>query len=106
MPSTFHPWKNEKAHLQQRKTLKHPPLCKLNLSKYTCPGCSVPSVVFLVLKLTSTLGVRARAADPVRSPFQFDDNLLLSDYNLLEKVKRVAESAQRTRVDLGGHSHF
>ena len=46
MASTFHPWKNEKTHLQQPKTLKHPPLCKeckLNLSKYTCPGCSVPS---------------------------------------------------------------
>ncbi|KAJ9680663.1 hypothetical protein PVL29_019858 [Vitis rotundifolia] len=46
MTSTFHPWKNEKTHLQQLKTLKHPPLCKerkLNLSKYTCPGCSVRS---------------------------------------------------------------
>ncbi|XP_059599073.1 uncharacterized protein LOC132252638 isoform X2 [Vitis vinifera] len=27
-------------------------------------------------------------------------------YNLLEEVKRVAESAQRTRVNLCGHSHF
>ncbi|KAL6322848.1 hypothetical protein AAG906_020848 [Vitis piasezkii] len=111
MPSTFHPWKNEKTHLQQPKTLKHPPLCKeckLNLSKYTCPGCSVPSRSLPCVEAhkqhTGCTGKRQRTQFVPLS--QFDDNLLLSDYNLLEKVKRVAESAQRTRVNLGGHSHF
>ncbi|KAJ9680160.1 hypothetical protein PVL29_019448 [Vitis rotundifolia] len=104
MPSTFYPWKNEKTHLQQPKTLKHPPLCKeckLNLSKYTCPGCSVRSCSLPCAKAykqqTGCTGKRQRTQFvPL---FQFDDNLLLS-------VKRVAESAQRTRVNLCGYSHF
>ncbi|KAL6322807.1 hypothetical protein AAG906_020807 [Vitis piasezkii] len=111
MPSTFHPWKNEKTHLQQPKTLKHPPLCKeckLNLSKYTCPGCFVPSRSLSCVKAhkqhTGCTGKRQRTQFVPLS--QFDDKLLLSDYNLLEEVKRVAKSAQRTRVNLCGHSHF
>ena len=31
---------------------------------------------------------------------------ILVDYNLFEEVKRVAESAQRTRINLLGYSHF
>ncbi|KAE8727453.1 HIT-type Zinc finger family protein, putative isoform 2 [Hibiscus syriacus] len=44
---------------------------------------------------------------------QFDDNLLLSDYNLLEETKRVAETAERIRSKLCNttttscsHHHF
>lgn len=33
-------------------------------------------------------------------------NILLVDYNLLEEVKRVAESAQRTRTKLCGYAQF
>lgn len=32
--------------------------------------------------------------------------LLLADYNMLEDVKRVAESAKRMRQKLCGYSHF
>ena len=84
MASTFHPWKNEKTHLQQPKTLKHPPLCKeckLNLSKYTCPGCSVPSCSLPCVEAhkqhTGCTGKRQRTQFFPLS--QFDDNLLLSD---------------------------
>ncbi|CBI38921.3 unnamed protein product, partial [Vitis vinifera] len=87
---------------------KHPPLCKLNLSKHTCPGCFVRSCSLPCVKAhkqqTGCTGKRQRTQFVPLS--QFDDNLLLSDYNLLEEVKRVAESAQRTRVNLCGHSHF
>ena len=31
---------------------------------------------------------------------------ILVDYYLFEEVKRVAESAQRTRINLFGYSHF
>lgn len=34
------------------------------------------------------------------------DNFFIQDYNMLEDVKRVAESAQRTRLKLCGKSHF
>ncbi|RVW15273.1 hypothetical protein CK203_082035 [Vitis vinifera] len=83
MPSTFHPWKNEKTHLQQPKTLKHPPLCKeckLNISKYTCPGCSVPSRSLPCVEAhkqhTRCTGKRQWTQFVPLS--QFDDNLLLS----------------------------
>ncbi|KAL6322817.1 hypothetical protein AAG906_020817 [Vitis piasezkii] len=70
-----------------------PPLCKvckLNLSKYTCPGCFVSSCSLPCVKAHKQhTGVYGQEpADP------------------LEEVKRVAESAQRTRVNLFGYSHF
>ncbi|CBI38923.3 unnamed protein product, partial [Vitis vinifera] len=90
---------------------KHPPLCKeckSNLSKYTRPGCFVRSCSLPCVKAhkqhTRCTGKRQRTQFFPLS--QFDDNLLLSDYNLFEEVKRVAESAQRTRINLFGYSHF
>lgn len=35
----------------------------------------------------------------------FSYGILFVDYNLLEEVKRVAESAQRTRTKLCGYAH-
>ncbi|CAA0820717.1 HIT-type Zinc finger family protein [Striga hermonthica] len=82
--------------------------CKLYPSKYKCPGCSIRSCSLPCVnshkKRTACTGKR-----PVTSfvPIsQFDDNLLVSDYNMLEDVKRIAESAQRMRMKLCGNSHF
>lgn len=36
----------------------------------------------------------------------FEELLLRVDYNMLEDVKRVADSAQRMRLELGGYPHF
>ncbi|XP_037425931.1 box C/D snoRNA protein 1-like [Triticum dicoccoides] len=61
--------------------------------KYRCPGCS---------RLTCSLpGVQAhKRPRTVPVPLaQFDDNQLLSDYNLLEETSMVRESAHRL---LGG----
>lgn len=82
--------------------------CKLNPSKYTCPGCSVRSCSLPCVKShkqrTACSGKRQQTKFV---PFsQFDDELLLSDYNLLEEVKRVAESAQRMRYKLCGKFPF
>ncbi|CAK7331815.1 unnamed protein product [Dovyalis caffra] len=76
--------------------------CKENPSKYKCPGCSVRSCSLNCVKAhkqrTSCTGKRSQTHFVPLS--QFDDNLLLSDYNLLEEIKRVAESARRTRSKL------
>ncbi|KAF6148552.1 hypothetical protein GIB67_042511 [Kingdonia uniflora] len=82
--------------------------CNLNPSKYTCPGCSLRSCSLPCVKShkqrTSCMGKRPRSEFV---PFsQFDDNLLISDYNLLEEVKRVADSAQRLRNGLCGKPYF
>ncbi|GER45178.1 HIT-type Zinc finger family protein [Striga asiatica] len=81
---------------------------KSNPSKYKCPGCSLRSCSLPCVnshkKRTASTGKR-----PVTSfvPIaQFDHNLLISDYNMFEDVKRVAEWAQRMRVKLCGYSHF
>ncbi|XP_027161446.1 box C/D snoRNA protein 1-like [Coffea eugenioides] len=90
---------------------KQPPLCeecKHNPAKYKCPGCSIRSCSLPCVKAhkqrTSCTG-KKQYKDVVPLS-EFDDNLLLSDYNMLEGVKRVAESAQRMRIKMCGYSHF
>ncbi|GLT32150.1 hypothetical protein SLA2020_068370 [Shorea laevis] len=82
--------------------------CKNHPSKYKCPGCSLRSCSLPCVKAhkqrTGCNGKRNMTKFVPLS--EFDDNLLVSDYNLLEEVKRIAESAQRTRAKLGGYSHF
>ncbi|KAK6143126.1 hypothetical protein DH2020_023474 [Rehmannia glutinosa] len=82
--------------------------CKINPSKYKCPGCSLRSC-----SLPCVNSHKKRNACTGKRPLtnfvpisQFDDNLLISDYNMLEDVKRIADSAQRMRVKLCGYSHF
>ncbi|KAJ7982159.1 Box C/D snoRNA protein 1 [Quillaja saponaria] len=94
-----------------KATTREPALCeecKLNPSKYKCPGCSIRSCSLPCVKAhkqhTGCTGKRNRSELVPLS--HFDDTLLLSDYNLLEDVKRVAESAQRTRTRLCGYAHF
>ncbi|KAG6671600.1 box C/D snoRNA protein 1 [Carya illinoinensis] len=88
----------------------NPPVCEeceASPSKYKCPGCSMRSCSLPCVKAhkqrTGCTGKRSQTQFVPLS--QFDDNLLLSDYNLLEEVKRVAESAQRTRTKLCGYAH-
>ncbi|KAJ7949104.1 Box C/D snoRNA protein 1 [Quillaja saponaria] len=82
--------------------------CKSNPSKYKCPGCSIRSCSLPCVKAhkkrTGCTGKRNHTEFVPIS--QFNDNLLLSDFNLLEDVKRVAESAQRMRTKLCGYAHF
>ncbi|XP_057446408.1 putative box C/D snoRNA protein SPCC613.07 [Lotus japonicus] len=82
--------------------------CKSNASKYKCPGCSVRSCSLPCVKAhkvrTGCTGKRNRTQFVPLS--QFDDSVLLSDYNLLEEVKRVAESAQRMRTKLRLYPYF
>ncbi|TKY45055.1 Box C/D snoRNA protein 1 [Spatholobus suberectus] len=93
------------------KTPKGPTLCeecKSNPSKYTCPGCSLHSCGLPCVKShkerTRCSGKRNQTQFVPLS--KFDDNTLLSDYNLLEEAKRVAESAQRMRSKLGIYAYF
>ncbi|XP_052170828.1 uncharacterized protein LOC127787030 [Diospyros lotus] len=83
--------------------------CKSNPSKYKCPGCSVRSCSLQCVKghkrRTGCMGKRQQTTEFVPLS-QFNDNVLLSDYNMLEDVKRVAESAQRLRLKLCTYSHF
>ncbi|KAE9591964.1 hypothetical protein Lal_00038348 [Lupinus albus] len=82
--------------------------CKSNPSKYKCPGCSIQSCSLPCVKShkarTGCAGVRNKTQFVPLS--QFDDNLLLSDYNLLEETKRVAESSRRMRTKLGMYKYF
>ncbi|XP_027358844.1 box C/D snoRNA protein 1-like [Abrus precatorius] len=82
--------------------------CKCNPWKYKCPGCSLHSCSLLCVKShkvrTGCTGKRNQTQFIPLS--QFDDSLLLSDYTLLEEVKRVAESAQRMRTKLGMYAYF
>ncbi|KAM0824010.1 hypothetical protein ACQ4PT_070487 [Festuca glaucescens] len=71
--------------------------------KYRCPGCSrltcsLPCVQ-AHKRRTACSGKRPRT-DPVPLS-QFDDNQLLSDYNLLEETNQVRESAHRLIVGFG-----
>uniref|UniRef100_A0A1J3F1W9 Box C/D snoRNA protein 1 n=1 Tax=Noccaea caerulescens TaxID=107243 RepID=A0A1J3F1W9_NOCCA len=81
--------------------------CKLNPWKYICPGCSIRSCGLDCVKShkqrTGCTGKRKLEFVPIS---QFDDNLLLSDYNMLEDTKRVAESSQRWRNKLCKYSSF
>ncbi|KAL6557466.1 hypothetical protein OROMI_017816 [Orobanche minor] len=91
--------------------IKQPSLCeecKTNLSKYKCPGCSVRSCSLPCVnshkKRTACTGKKTITSSIPIS--QFDDNLLISDYNMLEDVKRIADSARRLRVKLCGYPQF
>lgn len=82
--------------------------CKAKPSKYKCPGCSIRSCSLPCVKAhkdrTACTGKRNQTQFVPMS--QMDDNFLLSDYNLLEDVKRVAESAQRLRNKLCRYNNF
>ncbi|CAH8282982.1 unnamed protein product [Eruca vesicaria subsp. sativa] len=82
--------------------------CKLNPWKYKCPGCSIRSCALPCVKAhkkrTGCTGKR-KLTDFVPLS-KFDDNLLLSDYNMLEETKRVAESALRRRHQLCKNPYF
>ncbi|KAL2349530.1 hypothetical protein Fmac_003530 [Flemingia macrophylla] len=82
--------------------------CKSSPWKYTCPGCSFHTCSLPCVKShkerTRCSGKRNKTQFVPLS--KFDDNLILSDYNLLEEVKRVAESAQRMRTKLGIYANF
>ncbi|XP_076944136.1 uncharacterized protein LOC143614639 [Bidens hawaiensis] len=80
--------------------------CKTNEFKYKCPGCSVRSCSLPCVKAhkqrTGCTGKRQQLTEVVPLS-KFDDNLLLSDYNMLEDVKRIADSAKRRRVNICGN---
>ncbi|OIT28412.1 PREDICTED: box C/D snoRNA protein 1 [Nicotiana attenuata] len=82
--------------------------CKSNSWKYKCPACSKRTCSLPCVKShkerTGCTG--KRSLTDVVPLSQFNDNILLSDYNMLEDVKRVAESAKRMRQKLCGYSHF
>ncbi|KAJ4961518.1 hypothetical protein NE237_021428 [Protea cynaroides] len=82
-----------------KKQTSHCEECNLNTSKYRCPGCSIRSCSLPCVKShkqrTGCTGKRPRTQ--VIPISQFDDNLLISDYNFLEEAKGAAESAQRIR---------
>ncbi|WVZ14866.1 hypothetical protein V8G54_012432 [Vigna mungo] len=82
--------------------------CKSNPWKYTCPGCSLHTCSLPCVKShKDRTGCSGKRNQTLFVPLsKFDDNILLSDYSLLEEVKRVAESAQRMRSKLGIHSYF
>ncbi|CAI8593553.1 unnamed protein product [Vicia faba] len=82
--------------------------CKSNPSKYKCPGCSIQSCSLPCVKAHKVrTGCNGKRNQTQFVPIsQFDDNILLSDYNLLEEVKRVAEVALRTRTKLGVSTYF
>ncbi|KAK7380199.1 hypothetical protein VNO78_32693 [Psophocarpus tetragonolobus] len=81
--------------------------CKSKPWKYTCPCCSIHSCSISCVKShkerTGCSGKRNQTEFVPLS--KFDDSILLSDYNLLEDVKRVAESAQRMRSKLGIYAY-
>ncbi|KAJ4711687.1 box C/D snoRNA protein 1 [Melia azedarach] len=82
--------------------------CKKKASKYKCPACSIRTCGLACVKAhklrTACSGQRSVTQFVPLS--QFNDDTLRSDYNLLEEMKRVAESAQRLRGKLCGYSHF
>ncbi|KAL8542392.1 hypothetical protein ACS0TY_003311 [Phlomoides rotata] len=82
--------------------------CNINPSKYKCPGCSLRSCSLPCVnshkQRTSCTGKRPLTNFVPIS--QFNDNQLISDYSMLEDVKRIADSARRTRIKLCGFSHY
>ncbi|XP_044491102.1 box C/D snoRNA protein 1 [Mangifera indica] len=82
--------------------------CQENPSKYKCPGCSIRTCSLVCVKAHKhRIGCSGKRSVTQFIPLsQFNDNILLSDYNLLEEIKRVAESAQRLRDKLCRHSYF
>ncbi|KAG6593329.1 Box C/D snoRNA protein 1, partial [Cucurbita argyrosperma subsp. sororia] len=81
--------------------------CNSNPSKYKCPACSLRSCSLDCVnghkRRSGCTGKRAQTQFVPIS--QFNDSVLLSDYNLLEEVKRMAESAQRLRKKLCPYTH-
>ncbi|KAI7752628.1 hypothetical protein M8C21_006405 [Ambrosia artemisiifolia] len=67
----------------------------------TVQSCSLPCVKAHKQR-TGCTGKRQQLTEFVPLS-KFDDNLLLSDYNMLEDVKRIADSAKRRRVSLCGN---
>ncbi|KAM6571799.1 hypothetical protein CsatA_015879 [Cannabis sativa] len=97
--------------MEEREVRKDSKLCeecKLNDSKYKCPGCSIRSCSLPCVKAhkqrTGCTGKRDRTQFVPIS--QFDDNQLISDYNLLEEVKRASDSAQRMRKKLCKYNNY
>ncbi|KAK9665613.1 hypothetical protein RND81_14G123500 [Saponaria officinalis] len=76
--------------------------CKIEKFKYKCPGCARRTCSLICVnshkKNYDCSGKRDPTAFVPLS--KFDDSTLISDYNLLEDVKRVAESSQRMRMQL------
>ncbi|KAM7265971.1 hypothetical protein ACFE04_003654 [Oxalis oulophora] len=74
--------------------------CNKETSKYKCPGCSIRTCSLLCVnshkQRTNCSGKRSRTHFVPLS--NFDHQTLLSDYHMLEDVKRVADSAQRMRI--------
>ncbi|KAH6820402.1 HIT-type Zinc finger family protein [Perilla frutescens var. hirtella] len=73
---------------------------KLLRSIYKCPGCSLRTCSLACVNYH-----KQRTACSGKRPLtnfipisKFDDNLLLSDYNMLEDVKQIADSAPRMIV--------
>ncbi|KAK8639885.1 hypothetical protein V6N13_138251 [Hibiscus sabdariffa] len=73
--------------------------CKQKASKYKCPGCCLRTCSLpCVNSHKQRTGCNGKRNITSFVPLsKFDDNLLLSDYNLLEETKRVAETAERIR---------
>ncbi|KAJ6798203.1 box C/D snoRNA protein 1-like [Iris pallida] len=67
-----------------------------------CPGCLIKSC----LPASSPQGADRMWREEEPTEFvplpEFDDDLLISDYNLLEETKRVAESARRMAAAIDG----
>ncbi|GLJ52472.1 hypothetical protein SUGI_1116170 [Cryptomeria japonica] len=74
--------------------------CRENPFKYKCPGCGLRSCSLPCVKAhklrTRCTGKRNRTQYVPLS--QFDENWLVSDYNLLEEILRMTEAAKRTRA--------
>ncbi|CAN4080484.1 unnamed protein product [Withania somnifera] len=82
--------------------------CKSNPWKYKCPGCAIRtcSLPCVNSHKQRTCCNGKKSLTNVLSISQFNDNILLSDYNMLEDVKRFTESARRRRQRLCVYSHF
>ncbi|XP_074291462.1 uncharacterized protein LOC141618259 [Silene latifolia] len=76
--------------------------CKTVKFKYKCPACSRRTCSLTCVKShKKSSGCTGKRDATVFVPLsQFDDSTLVSDYNLLEDIKRVAESSQRMRTQL------
>ncbi|KNA17734.1 hypothetical protein SOVF_077490 [Spinacia oleracea] len=79
--------------------------CNLKEFKYKCPACFRRTCSLPCVKSHKQLSgcTGKKTISDIIPLSEFDDSTLLSDYNLLEDVKRVADSAQRTRVKLCGY---
>ncbi|KAF3792697.1 Box C/D snoRNA protein 1 [Nymphaea thermarum] len=82
--------------------------CGVQPFKYRCPGCSLRTCSLPCVKShkkrTNCNGRRDRTHFIPIS--EFNDAHLISDYNLLEETKRVAESARKLRQGLIGAAGF